>query len=68
MKVAELRQKTVGELTALILEHRRGLFNLRMQQGVGHSVKPHVIKESRQEIARIKTIISEMNKAGGSKK
>ena len=65
MSAAELRDKSVEELKKELLEALREQFNLRVQQGAGQAVKPHLIKEVRKRIARVKTVLQE--KAKGEK-
>jgi large subunit ribosomal protein L29 len=59
MKAIELRNKQDDELTQLLLETRRKQFNMRMQVGSGQPARASDIRESRKDIARIKTIIQE---------
>lgn len=59
MNTTELREKSVSALQDELLELRREQFKLRMQNGVGESVKPHLHKRVRRAIARIKTIMNE---------
>ncbi len=59
MKVAELREKTADALKAELIELMREQFNLRMQQGMGESPRPHYFKRVRRDIARVKTILTE---------
>lgn len=59
MNATELRKKAPGELKTELLNVTRELFNLRMQRGVGQTVRPHAFKKARREIARIKTILNE---------
>lgn len=60
METEELRKKNPEELDALILELLREQFNLRMQKGSGQLSKPSEMKRVRREIARVKTVITEM--------
>jgi len=60
MEAAELRTKKPEELDALVLELLREQFNLRMQKGSGQLSKPSEMKRVRREIARVKTVITEM--------
>jgi len=60
MKAVELRQKKSEELDALLLELLREQFNLRMQKGTGQLGKPSEVKRVRRTIARVKTVIAEM--------
>lgn len=59
MKVAELRDKTPRELTDELLRLRREQFNLRMQKASGQLGQTHLLRETRRDIARIKTILAE---------
>ena len=61
MKASELRQKNATELTALLLELRRKQFNMRMQSGSGQPPRPTDIRETRRDIARIKTVINQIS-------
>lgn len=63
MNAAELRKKSVKDLNEELMELLRKQFNLRMQRGSGQLMKPSEIKQTRRDIARIKTIIRE--KAAG---
>jgi large subunit ribosomal protein L29 len=62
MKASELRDKSVEELTAELLKAREEQFKLRMSKATGQLGQTHLIKLSRREIARIKTVLTE--KAG----
>ncbi|NKB38044.1 MAG: 50S ribosomal protein L29 [Gammaproteobacteria bacterium] len=66
MKAADLRAKTSEELKAMVTELLREQFNLRMQNGSGQLAKPSQIKTVRRDIARIKTIMKEMETASSS--
>jgi large subunit ribosomal protein L29 len=59
MKASELRDKNEGELSALLLELRRKQFNMRMQSGSGQPPRPSDIRETRRDIARIKTVLNQ---------
>ena len=63
MKASELRSKTVAELKGQLIGLRQEQFNLRMQRGVGQLTRPSEMKSVRRDIARIKTVLTEM-KAG----
>ncbi len=64
MKANELRDKSLDELTKELHEKLKEQFSLRMQQGTGQLARHHVVKEVRRDIARIKTVMNEMRKAG----
>lgn len=59
MKATELRDKSPGELTEELLRLRREQFNLRMQKASGQLGQTHLLRETRRDIARIKTILAE---------
>ena len=62
MKAIELREKSVDELNAQLLQLLEEQFKLRMQESTGQLAQTHLLKQTRQEIARIKTVLQE--KAG----
>jgi large subunit ribosomal protein L29 len=59
MKASELRDKSPKELTEELLRLRREQFNLRMQKASGQLGQTHLLRETRRDIARIKTILAE---------
>ena len=63
MKASEIREKNEAELSALLLELRRKQFNMRMQAGSGQPPRPSDIRETRKDIARIKTIMKQKSGA-----
>ena len=65
MKAAELREKSAIELSAELTENYKEQFKLRMQQAAGQMARSSEVKRVRREIARIKTILSEKQRAGG---
>ncbi len=64
MDAAELRGKSSTELDELLLEKLKEQFNLRMQAGSGQQPRPNVIRAVRRDIARIKTVMRQQQKAG----
>jgi large subunit ribosomal protein L29 len=60
MKASELRGKNAAELKELLLELRKEQFSLRMQQGNGSLEGAHQLKKVRRDIARIKTVMNQM--------
>lgn len=62
MKASELREKSVDELQAELTSTLEEQFKLRMQAASGQQVQTHLFKETRRNVARIKTILKE--KAG----
>lgn len=63
MKATELKEMTNEQLNAKLSELSVGLFNNRFTAKTGHLENPSVIRQSRKDIARIKTILSERAKA-----
>jgi large subunit ribosomal protein L29 len=59
MKVSELRQKTSDELQQELLALLREQFNLRMQKATNQTSKPHLFRQARRNIARVKMVLSE---------
>ncbi|MBE9525903.1 MAG: 50S ribosomal protein L29 [Proteobacteria bacterium] len=57
-RASDLQEKSVEELTGTLLELRKEQFNLRMSQGSGQEVKPHLFKLVRRNISRVKTVLS----------
>lgn len=62
MKANELKDKSVEELNAELLELLREQFNLRMQASTGQLAQSHLLRKVRRDIARVKTVINQ--KAG----
>ncbi|SDK78685.1 MULTISPECIES: 50S ribosomal protein L29 [Microbulbifer] len=62
MKTADLREKSVEELNQELLNQLEAQFKLRMQQSTGQLAQTHLLKQTRRDIARIKTVLTE--KAG----
>lgn len=60
MKASELREKSVDELKATILELREKQFKLRMQQAAGEFNKTHELTALRKDVARVKTVLNEI--------
>jgi large subunit ribosomal protein L29 len=60
MNTADMRKKSSEELQSLLLDLNREKFNLRMQQGTGQLSKPSQMKTVRRQIARVKTILTEL--------
>lgn len=59
MKAKELREKSVEELNTELLNLLREQFNLRIQLAGGQLQHPHMLKQVRRNIARIKTLLTE---------
>ena len=60
----EYRNMSEKDLNVELLNLRREQFNLRMQMGSGNTPKIHRFSIVRHDIARIKTILTEMARTG----
>ncbi len=61
MKATELRNKEISELEAMLKDLKTELFNLRFQHAINQLENPHKISETKKEIARVMTVITEKN-------
>ncbi len=57
----EYRKMSTKDLNAELINLRREQFNLRMQMGSGNTPKIHRFSIVRHDIARIKTVLTEMS-------
>jgi len=62
MKANELRNKTAEGLREDLRGLLREQFNLRMQRGSGQLAQVHQLKKVRRNIARVNTVLNELNK------
>ncbi len=65
MKASELREKSVAELEEELLSLRKEQFNLRMQRATGQLARPDQFGKVRKDIARVKTVITELTRQAG---
>jgi len=63
MKAIDLREKPIADLEKELVALRKEQFNLRMQMGSGQMVRPHLFDVARKNIARVKTVIAEKQRA-----
>lgn len=59
MNTADLRKKTIDELKKELLDLRKEQFNLRMQKKTGQLQKSHLVRKTKKDIARLKTVMNE---------
>ncbi len=59
MKANELREKSIEELNGQLIELLKEQFNLRMRKATGQLNQSHLLGNTRREIARVKTLITE---------
>ena len=69
IKTADLRSKSIDELSVQLVEQKESRFKERMQLVTGASQQIHEGRNTRVNIARIKTVINEKRReaAGESK-
>ncbi len=65
MQAQELRSKSTEELNEELVALRREQFNLRMQQATGELANNSQHRRVRRDIARVKTILNELQRAAG---
>ncbi len=63
MRAEDLRDKSVEELAEELLGLRREQFNLRMQRGTGELARHSEYGRVKKDIARVKTVMSELRLA-----
>jgi large subunit ribosomal protein L29 len=63
MKIKELRELTVDELTARRNELKQEIVNLRIQAQVGQLENPARLKIIRREVAKIETLLTQRKQA-----
>lgn len=59
MKARELKNKSIEELRNLANELRKKINQLLLEKSLNKLTKPHLLKESRKDLARVLTIINE---------
>jgi large subunit ribosomal protein L29 len=67
MEAGDLRKKSVDELSEELVALRREQFNLRMQQATGELSHNHEHRRVRRDIARVKTVLNELQSSAGEK-
>jgi len=67
MEAGDLRKKSVDELGEELVALRREQFNLRMQQATGELSHNHEHRRVRRDIARVKTVLNELQSSAGEK-
>jgi large subunit ribosomal protein L29 len=61
MKASEIRDMTADELRRKVADLKQELFNLRFQLEVGQLENKARIRQTKQDIARLMTVIRETN-------
>lgn len=63
MKASELKDKSVAELQETLLTQLQDQFKLKMQAATGQLNQTHLLRQSRRDIARIKTVLKQKAEA-----
>ena len=63
MKASEIKDLTVDELNAKLVELQEEMFNLKFQMHTGHLENTAKISQLRKDVARVKTSISSKQSA-----
>ena len=61
MKTSEIRKMSVEDINKEIIKLKTELFDLRMKQATGNLEKPHKINALRKDVARLKTVLNELD-------
>lgn len=64
MKPNEIREKDKTQIESMLTDLLREQFNLRMQSGSGQLARPDQVKKVRRDIARVKTVLNEIERTG----
>lgn len=59
MKPKEIKAMTVDEIESKLTEFQDKLFKQKVQKALGQSDNPYKIRDTRRDIARLKTILAE---------
>jgi large subunit ribosomal protein L29 len=60
MKTSEIRDLNLGEMHQKVSDLKEELFNLRFQHEIGQLEDPQKMKQTKRDIARLKTIMREV--------
>ena len=60
MKVSEIRELAPEEMQSKVDDLREELFNLRFQHGTGQLENSQKLKQTKKDIARLKTVMREV--------
>ena len=60
MKASEIRELGLAEMKQKVVDLKEELFNLRFQHQVGQLENPQRMKQTRKDIARLKTVIKQV--------
>jgi len=67
MKAKELRELSIEELKEKEKEASQELFNLRFQKATGQLGNTAIIRKTKKDLARVKTVLKELSISGAIK-
>jgi large subunit ribosomal protein L29 len=62
MEIQKLRAMKLNELSDELFKLNKELFEMNIKKSTGEIVKPHEVKSVKKNIARVKTVISEIER------
>ena len=68
MKANEIRKLSGAELETKLMDLKKDLFNLRLQHATNQLDNPLKIRETKHDIARVKTMLRQKELSGASDK
>ena len=64
MKANDVRKLSAAELETKLVDLKKDLFNLRLQHATNQLDNPVKIRETKHDIARVKTVLRELSASG----
>ncbi len=68
MKAKEIWSMTEGEIESKVVEFQDKLFKQKIQKSLGQSENPHKIRQTKRDMARLLTILTEKRSKDGERK
>ena len=65
MKTKDIRTMAANEITSKLAELKDKLFKQKFQKTLGQADNPYRIRQTKRDIAKIMTILTEMRKPNG---
>lgn len=62
MEIKKLRAMKLNELSDELFKLNKELFEMNIKKSTGEIVKPHEVKSVKKNIARVKTVISQVER------
>ncbi len=64
LKIKDLRAMSVDELEVKLVDLKKELFNLRIQQSTGQMQNTAVLRTVRRDVAKVNTLIAQLKNNG----